>query len=98
MYLVKFSRLCIARPPDTMILAEVSSGRSDFDSSSPTNEDTPGSFATATDSIGAGPPAGAAWKVAVRTVITFVLSFERLIYAGNAVQQVRSNVLGAITL
>jgi hypothetical protein len=29
-YLAKFSRLCMARPPEMMILAEVSSGRSDL--------------------------------------------------------------------
>ena len=44
-YLVKFSRLCMARPPEMMILAEVSSGRSDFDNSSPTNAESPGSAA-----------------------------------------------------
>ena len=47
MYLVKFSRLCMARPPEMMILAEVSSGRSDFDSSSPTKDEMPGSAAAA---------------------------------------------------
>ena len=35
----------MARPPEMMIFAEVSSGRSDFDSSSPTKADTPGSAA-----------------------------------------------------
>ena len=63
-----------------MIFAEVSSGRSDFDSSSPTKVETPGSAATAASSIGAEPPpAPAAWKVEVRTVITLVLSFERTV-------------------
>ena len=37
-----------------MIFAEVSSGRSDFDSSSPTNDEMPGSAAAAASSIGAG--------------------------------------------
>ena len=62
-----------------MIFAEVSSGRSDFDSSSPTKLETPGSAAAAASSIGAVPPAPVAWKVEVRTVITLVLSFERTV-------------------
>src|SRR6185295_16935791 len=45
MYFVKFSRDCIARPPEMMILAEVSSGRSDLESSSPTKLEMPGSAA-----------------------------------------------------
>src|ERR1700735_4018988 len=71
-YLVKFSRLCIARPPEMMILADVSSGRSDLDNSSPTQPDTPGSAAAAAASIGADPPSPVAWKAAVRTVMTFL--------------------------
>ena len=59
-----------------MILAEVSSGRSDFDSSSPTKIERPGSAAGATFSIGAEPPSPVAWKVEVRTVITFFASVD----------------------
>ena len=76
MYLVKFSRLCMARPPEMMILAEVSSGRSLFDSSSPTNDEMPGSAAAATFSTGAEPPSPVAWKVEVRMVRTFFASFD----------------------
>jgi len=50
----------MARPPEMMILAEVSSGRSDFDSSSPTKDEMPGSGAAPTASTGAEPPAAAA--------------------------------------
>ena len=73
-YLVKFSRDCMARPPEMMILAEVSSGRSDFDSSSPTNDEIAGSAAAAAVSTAAEPPAPVAWNAAVRTVITFLAS------------------------
>ena len=58
-----------------MILADASSGRSDFDSSSPLNVESAGSAAAATASIGAAPaPAPADWNDAVRTVITFLAS------------------------
>src|SRR5580700_9170454 len=80
MYLAKFSRLCIARPPEMTILAAVSSGRSVFDSSSPTNADRPGSVAAVVGSIGAGPPSPAAWKAAVLIVITFLASRERTVW------------------
>ena len=76
MYFVKFSRFCIARPPEMMILAEVSSGRSDLDNSSPANVEIAGSAAAATASTGAEPPWPAAGKVEVRTVITFFLSAD----------------------
>ena len=59
-----------------MIFAEVSSGRSDFDNSSPTKDDTPGSAAGVAASIGAEPPSGAAAKEAVRTVMTLILSCD----------------------
>ena len=42
MYFVKFSRRPSARPPEMMILAEVSSGRSDFASSSPLKVESAG--------------------------------------------------------
>src|SRR3954462_3046654 len=76
MYLVKFSRDCIARPPEMMILAEVSSGRSDLDSSSPTNDEMPGSAAAVAFSTDAEPPSPVAWNVEVRTVMTFLASFD----------------------
>ncbi|MGY4297857.1 hypothetical protein ACVWXN_005952 [Bradyrhizobium sp. i1.4.4] len=76
MYFAKFSRLCMARPPETMILAEVSSGRSLFATSSPTKDDRPGSAAAATLSTDALPPSTAAAKVEVRTVMTFLASFD----------------------
>jgi hypothetical protein len=64
-----------------MILAEVSSGRSDFDNSSPTKPDRPGSAAAATASIGADEaPGPVAWNVAVRTVITRFFSVERTVW------------------
>ena len=62
-----------------MILAEVSSGRSDFESSSPTKPERPGSAAAVTGSIGAEPPAPVAWNAAVRTVITRFGSDERTV-------------------
>ena len=76
MYLAKFSRLCIARPPETMIFADVSSGRSLFATSSPTKLERPGSAAAAAFSIPALPPSPAAAKVEVRTVMTFLASFD----------------------
>ena len=70
----------MARPPETMIRAEVSSGRSDFDNSSPTKDDTPGSAAGAASSIGAvAPPSPVGWKVEMRTVMTLIFSFERTV-------------------
>ena len=63
-----------------MILAEVSSGRSDFDSSSPANCDRPGSGAPATVSIGAEPPIPVGWNAAVRMVSTFLASVERTVW------------------
>ncbi len=60
-----------------MILAEVSSGRSDFDNSSPTKDDNPGSDAAGTSSIDAvAPPPPVAWNAAVRTVMTFLASCD----------------------
>src|SRR5262249_58631886 len=70
----KFARLCKARPPEMIIFAEVSSGRSDFDSCSPTKDERAGSAAAVIISTLADPPASAAWKVDVRTVITFFAS------------------------
>ena len=49
--LIKTDGLVEPLAPETMILAEVSSGRSDFASASPTKEETPGSPAATTGSI-----------------------------------------------
>lgn len=76
MYLAKFSRLCMARPPETMIFAEVSSGRSLLATSSPTKLDRAGSAAAAAFSTDALPPSPAAPNVEVRTVMTFLASFD----------------------
>ena len=54
------------------ILALVSSGRSDLDSSSPTKLERPGSAAAAIFSIVALPPSPAALKAVVRTVMIFL--------------------------
>ena len=54
------------------IFAEVSSGRSDFDSSSPMNFEVPGSAAAATFLIVAEPVCSAALKAVLRTLITFL--------------------------
>ena len=66
----------MARPPETMILAEVSSGRSLLATSSPTKLERPGSAAAAAFSTEALPPSPAAAKVEVRTVMTFLASFD----------------------
>jgi hypothetical protein len=71
--MVKFSPDCMPRPPDTMTRALVNSGRSDLESSSPTNLETPASGAAGTGSIVALPPSAAAASNAVpRTVITLI--------------------------
>ena len=50
------------------------------DSSSPAKDEMPGSPAADTVSIGAAPPpADAAWKAVVRTVMTRLASFERTV-------------------
>jgi len=64
MYLAKFSDEPSERPPEMMILAEVSSGRSEWAISAPLKLDRPGSAAASTSSIGAEPPAPAAWNPA----------------------------------
>src|SRR5258708_24680567 len=94
-YLAKFSRLCMARPPEMMIRAEVSSGRSDFDSSSPTKPELFGSGPAATLSTGAEPPAPAAWNPAVRIVITFLDSFARTVLIALPADVGRSHGSGA---
>ncbi|NRP21930.1 hypothetical protein LPJGGPFB_05189 [Ensifer adhaerens] len=57
-----------------MILAEVSSGRSDDDSASATKVDRPGLAAAAIVSTEAAPPSEAEANEAVRTVITRLAS------------------------
>ncbi len=57
-----------------MILADVSSGRSDDDRASATKEETPGLAAAETVSIAAEPPSAAEAKEAVRTVMTRLAS------------------------
>ena len=67
----KFSPFCRARPPDTMIFALVSSGRSDLLISAPSKVDRPASPAPATASTTPAPPSRAALSNAVpRTVTT----------------------------
>ena len=56
--------------------AEVSSGRSDFDSSAETKRDSAGSAAAATLSTGALLVEAAASKAVVRTVTTFTASAD----------------------
>ena len=53
---MNFSEEPSARPPEMMIFAEVSSGRSEDDSASETWAERPGFAAAATVSTGAEPP------------------------------------------
>ena len=63
-----------------MILAAVSSGRSDLASSSLLKDERRrASTAPATVSIGAAPPSPVAAKAVVRTVMTFLASLERTV-------------------
>ena len=66
------------RPPEMMTRALVSSGRSDFDSSAPTNSRQPGrSRSPRTGSIAAEPPvASAGGKAVPRTVMTLIGSLD----------------------
>ncbi len=74
--LPKFSAEASARPPEMMILAEASSGRSDFATSSPLKDELPGLSAAATLSTAAEPPSPAAAKEAVRMVSSFLASVD----------------------
>ena len=68
------------RPPDTTMLAEVSSGRSDFESSDFSKLDRPASPVAETVSIFADPPDAAAGSNAVlRTVIIFTASSDETV-------------------
>ena len=72
-----FSALPKARPPETMILAAVNSGRSLLAISLPMNLLLPESAAAATVSTAAEPPvAAAASKPVVRTVMTLMASVD----------------------
>ena len=72
---LKFSPFCIPRPPETTTRAAVSSGRSDFASSSPTKAERPASWALDTASTLAVPPwAGTGSKAVPRTDTTFLAS------------------------
>ena len=73
---MNFSEEPSARPPEMMMRAEVSSGRSLSESRFSTKLDRPGSAAAATASTAAEPPSPAAWKEAVRTVTTFLGSVD----------------------
>ena len=64
-----------------MIFAEVSSGRSDLASASPTKEEMPGSSAAATGSIGAAAsPACVAANEAVRIVAMILASVDSTVW------------------
>src|SRR6478735_1240674 len=71
---LNFSNEPSARPPAMMIRAEVSSGRVFSESRFSTKADRPGLAAALMLSTEAEPPSDAAWKEAVRTVITFLAS------------------------
>ena len=72
---MNFSALPRARPPETMILAAVSSGRSLLAISLPTKLLLPSPLAAVTLSTEALPPSAAAGsKPVVRTVMTLVAS------------------------
>ena len=73
----KLSPDCMPRPPEMMIRALVSSGRSDFDNSARTNSLIPAAPGPSTVSIGAEPPlASAGAKAVPRTVMTLIASFD----------------------
>ncbi len=72
---MNFSLLPIARPPETMILAAVSSGRSFLAISLPRKLLLPLSAAALSTSMAALPPCPAASKPVVRTVMTLMASW-----------------------
>ena len=73
----KFSLFCSARPPETMILAEVSSGRSDLLIFWPMKVAPPASPAYDTASISPVPPSRATFsKLVPRTVMTSLASLD----------------------
>ena len=72
--IAKFSSDPTPRPPETTILALVSSGRSEAATLSSTQDESPGSAAAGAVSIGAGACSPVAAKLAPRTVTTFFAS------------------------
>ena len=76
MYLVKFSRLCMARPPEMMIFAEVEFGTIRLRQFLADERRHAGIGRGRRVSTGAEPPSPAAWKVEVRTVMTFLASVD----------------------
>ena len=73
--ILKFSPEPMPRPPETMILAPASSGRSDLATSRPMNAEMPASCVTAMFSTAAEPPVAATpSKPVVRTVMTLMAS------------------------
>ena len=84
-----------------MIRAEVSSGRSDLASASPTKDERPGSATEGIGSIGAAPPSPAAAKEAVRTVTTIFESVEfdrldRIAGVDRPLERLRAQHLGDV--
>jgi hypothetical protein len=73
---LKFSPFAIPRPPETMILAAVSSGLSDLETSRDTKLDSPLSFPGARFSIGQEAEDETASNAVVRTVMTLIGSFD----------------------
>src|SRR3546814_5468873 len=75
MSVLKFSLDCSARPPETITLALVSSGRSSLAISAPAKAESPASPVLATFSMVPEPPSGLALSNAVvRTVRTSLVS------------------------
>ncbi len=70
----KFSPEPIPRPPEITISADVSSGRSDLESSADLNEERPVSEPDVTSSIEAEPVSATLSKAVPRTVMTFLSS------------------------
>ena len=73
---LKFSPDPMPRPPEITILAAVSSGLSDLDSSSPKYSDLKASCGPSNFSIDALPASSAEENAVVRTVTTFLVSLD----------------------
>ena len=74
--MAKFSSEPTPRPPETTILAEASSGRSEAATLSSTQAEVPGSAPPPAVSIGQGACSPVASKLAPRTVTTFFASLD----------------------
>ena len=98
MYFLKFSPDCMPRPPEMTILAEVSSGRSDFDSSAFSKVERPAAAGREIFSIGAEPLSPAAGKDVARTVMTFLASPDCTVWMALPAYIGRSKVSGETTL